>query len=89
MSGAERTRLPVAAAIALRTAGAATEIVGSPTPPQTGPPEGITVKEVQVVAAGRPVRVEQGRDDSGRLLLKLGEPLTLEGDQTLQVVLTW
>ena len=54
-----------------------------------GPPENVAVKEVQVAAAGRPVRVEQGRDDGGRLLLKLGEPLTLEPDQTLQVVLTW
>ena len=33
-------RFPVAAKIALSTAGAATEIVGSPTPPQK-PPEGM------------------------------------------------
>ena len=35
-------RLPVAAAMALSTAGAATAIVGSPTPPQK-PPEGMTI----------------------------------------------
>lgn len=39
-SGRVRWRFPVAAAMALRTAGAATQIVGSPTPPQN-PPEGI------------------------------------------------
>ena len=33
-------RLPVAAKIALSTAGAATKIVGSPTPPQN-PPDGM------------------------------------------------
>ena len=37
ISGSERIRLPVAAKIALSTAGAATEIVGSPTPPQKSP----------------------------------------------------
>ena len=41
-SGTERMRLPVAAKIALSTAGAATQIVGSPTPPQK-PPLGITI----------------------------------------------
>ena len=35
-------RLPVAAKIAFSTAGAATAIVGSPTPPQK-PPDGITI----------------------------------------------
>ena len=35
--GVERMRLPVAAKIALSTAGAATQIVGSPTPPQKLP----------------------------------------------------
>src|SRR5437763_653761 len=39
-SGRLRMRRPVAAKIALSTAGAATAIVGSPTPPQTLPPEG-------------------------------------------------
>jgi hypothetical protein len=34
----ERMRLPVAAKIAFSTAGAATQMVGSPTPPQN-PPE--------------------------------------------------
>ena len=43
MSGNVRMRLPVAAKIALSTAGAATAIVGSPTPPQK-PPEGITIE---------------------------------------------
>src|SRR5262245_54908557 len=42
LSGNERTRLPVAANTALRTAGAATLMVGSPTPPQK-PPDGITM----------------------------------------------
>ena len=35
-------RFPVAAKIALRTAGAATQIVGSPTPPQN-PPDGMMI----------------------------------------------
>jgi len=34
-SGTERMRLPVAAKKALSTAGAATQIVGSPTPPKS------------------------------------------------------
>jgi uncharacterized protein (DUF608 family) len=54
-----------------------------------GLPENLTVKEAQVDAAGRPVRAEQRRDDSGRLLLKLGEAITLETDQTLTATLTW
>ena len=37
LSGIERMRLPVAAKNALSTAGAATKIVGSPTPPQKPP----------------------------------------------------
>ena len=41
-SGNDRMRLPVAAKIALSTAGAATKIVGSPTPPQN-PPDGMTM----------------------------------------------
>ena len=36
-------RFPVAAKNALRTAGAATQIVGSPTPPHGVPPVGITI----------------------------------------------
>jgi hypothetical protein len=40
--GSERTGEPVAAWIALSTAGAATLIVGSPTPPQK-PPDGMTM----------------------------------------------
>src|SRR5439155_3031574 len=38
-SGTVRKRLPVVAKIALSTAGAATQMVGSPTPPQN-PPDG-------------------------------------------------
>jgi len=41
-SGNVRMRLPVAAAIAFSTAGAATQIVGSPTPPQD-PPDGMMI----------------------------------------------
>ncbi len=41
-NGIWRTRFPVAAKTALSTAGAATAIVGSPTPPQN-PPDGITI----------------------------------------------
>ena len=41
-SGSSRMRLPVAAKIAFSTAGAATAMVGSPTPPQK-PPEGMTI----------------------------------------------
>src|SRR5215831_9532418 len=39
INGIERMRRPVAAKIALSTAGAATDTVGSPTPPQK-PPDG-------------------------------------------------
>ena len=42
LSGKRRMRLPVAAKIALSTAGAATAIVGSPMPPQK-PPEGMMI----------------------------------------------
>ena len=42
LSGSWRMRLPVAAKIAFSTAGAATAIVGSPTPPQK-PPDGMTM----------------------------------------------
>ncbi len=41
-SGTERMRLPVALKYALSTAGAATKIVGSPTPPQK-PPDGMMI----------------------------------------------
>lgn len=41
-NGNSRIRLPVAAKIAFRTAGAATETVGSPMPPQKSP-DGITI----------------------------------------------
>ncbi len=41
-SGTVRRRFPVAAKNALRTAGAATQIVGSPTPPQK-PPDGMMI----------------------------------------------
>src|SRR5213594_2027327 len=41
-NGNVRMRLPVARNIALRTAGAATQIVGSPTPPQN-PPDPMTI----------------------------------------------
>ena len=40
--GSERTRLPVAAKIALQTAGAIDAWPGSPTPPQN-PPDGMTI----------------------------------------------
>ena len=42
LSGNERMRWPVALKKAFSTAGAATQIVGSPTPPQK-PPLGITM----------------------------------------------
>ena len=45
-------RWPVAAKIALSTAGAATAIVGSPTPPQK-PPEGITMVSTLGMSAMR------------------------------------
>jgi len=51
-SGNERMRLPVAAKIALSTAGAATAMVGSPTPPQK-PPLGITIDSTCGIAAMR------------------------------------
>ena len=42
LSGTERMRLPLAAKYALSTAGAATQMVGSPTPPQKLP-LGVTI----------------------------------------------
>jgi hypothetical protein len=51
-SGRSRMRLPVAAKMALSTAGAATAIVGSPTPPQK-PPEGITIVSTAGISSMR------------------------------------
>jgi hypothetical protein len=45
LSGSVCTGLPVAAKIAFKTAGAATQIVGSPTPPQN-PPDGMTMVSI-------------------------------------------
>src|SRR3989442_14961773 len=53
-SGNVRMRLPVAAKNALRTAGAATQIVGSPTPPQN-PPDGMTIDSTLGICA---IRIE-------------------------------
>jgi hypothetical protein len=52
VSGPERMRLPVAAKIALSTAGAATKMVGSPTPPQK-PPDGITIDSTAGISSMR------------------------------------
>src|SRR4029453_11423020 len=52
-SGRLRPRLPVAAKIALRTAGVTTEIVGSPTPPQKSPDGTITVSTFGISASRR------------------------------------
>ena len=51
-SGTERMRLPVAAKNALSTAGAATKIVGSPTPPQK-PPDGMMIDSTFGISAMR------------------------------------
>ncbi len=53
-SGNVRMRLPVAAKYALRTAGAATQIVGSPTPPQK-PPDGMRIVSTFGICA---IRIE-------------------------------
>jgi alkanesulfonate monooxygenase SsuD/methylene tetrahydromethanopterin reductase-like flavin-dependent oxidoreductase (luciferase family) len=53
-SGNDRTRCPVAAKIALSTAGAATKIVGSPTPPQN-PPDGMMMHSTFGIAL---IRIE-------------------------------
>jgi hypothetical protein len=53
-SGKVRMRLPVAAAYAFSTAGAATQIVGSPTPPQN-PPEGMMIASTFGICA---IRIE-------------------------------
>src|SRR5712691_1454599 len=52
-SGRLRTGLPVAAKTALRTAGATTLIVGSPTPPQKSPDGTITVSTLGISARRR------------------------------------
>ena len=49
-NGRSRMRLPVAAKIAFSTAGAATAMVGSPTPPQK-PPDGITIDSTLGICA--------------------------------------
>lgn len=51
-SGNVRMRRPVAAKNALRTAGAATQIVGSPTPPQK-PPDGMMIASTFGICAIR------------------------------------
>lgn len=51
-SGKLRMRFPVARKNAFSTAGAATQIVGSPTPPQN-PPEGITIDSTLGICAMR------------------------------------
>src|SRR6516162_5329563 len=51
-NGNERMRLPVAAKYALSTAGGATQIVGSPTPPQK-PPDGIRIVSTFGISAMR------------------------------------
>src|SRR5262249_26200235 len=53
LSGKLRTGLPVAAKIALRTAGVTTEIVGSPTPPQKSWLGTITVSTLGISARRR------------------------------------
>jgi len=52
LSGSERMRWPVAAKYALSTAGAATQIVGSPTPPQK-PPDGMRIVSTFGISAMR------------------------------------
>src|SRR5258708_39343863 len=52
LSGTDRIRLPVAAKNALSTAGAATEIVGPPAPPQD-PPGGLVVDSAFGLSAVR------------------------------------
>ena len=52
LSGNVRMRLPVAAKIAFSTAGAATKMVGSPTPPQK-PPDGMMIVSTFGISAMR------------------------------------
>jgi len=53
--GSERTRLPVAAKIALQTAGAIDAWPGSPTPPQN-PPEGASTTSILGISRRRIIR---------------------------------
>ncbi len=53
--GSERTRLPVAAKIALHTAGAIDACPGSPTPPQN-PPEGASTTSILGISRRRIMR---------------------------------
>ncbi len=53
-NGTVRTRRPVAAKNAFRTAGAATQMVGSPTPPQN-PPDGMMIDSTFGICA---IRIE-------------------------------
>ena len=53
--GSERTRLPVAAKIALHTAGAIDAWPGSPTPPQN-PPEGASTTSILGISRRRIIR---------------------------------
>ncbi len=53
--GSERTRLPVAAKIALHTAGAIDAWPGSPTPPQN-PPEGASTTSTLGISRSRIIR---------------------------------
>src|SRR5262249_44194919 len=54
LSGNERMRWSVALKYALSTAGAATQIVGSPTPPQAPvPPDGMTIDSTFGISAMR------------------------------------
>ena len=53
--GSERTRLPVAAKIALHTAGAIDAWPGSPTPPQN-PPEGASTTSILGISRSRIIR---------------------------------
>jgi len=53
--GSERTRLPVAAKIALQTAGAIDAWPGSPTPPQN-PPEGASTTSTLGISRSRIIR---------------------------------
>jgi len=55
-SGTERMRWSVAAKNALSTAGAATKIVGSPTPPQN-PPDGMMIDSTLGISAIRTLTV--------------------------------
>src|SRR3954466_11460769 len=55
LSGTMRMRLPVALKNAFSTAGAATQMVGSPTPPHTLPPAGMMIDSTFGISA---IRIE-------------------------------